>query len=97
EVGSATVHKLGEYASQHHCSFVHTLYSLENFELRDFTKRNLISFKDLILNTQQQINTSISVQELINIINSFIDNISYRQGLIDSSSSEKQAEFRYAN
>ncbi|MDE5035783.1 ATP-dependent DNA helicase Rep, partial [Francisella tularensis subsp. holarctica] len=32
-----------------------------------------------------------------NIINSFIDNISYRQLLIDSSSSEKQAEFRYAN
>lgn len=77
--------------------FFYTLYSLENFELRDFTKRNLISFKDLILNTQQQINTSISVQELKNIINSFIDNISYRQWLIDSSSSEKQAEFRYAN
>ncbi|MDE4969861.1 ATP-dependent DNA helicase Rep, partial [Francisella tularensis subsp. holarctica] len=73
EVGSETVHKLGEYAIPHHCSFFHTLYSLENFELRDITKRNLISFKDLILNNQQQIHTIISVQELKNIINSFID------------------------
>lgn len=51
----------------------------------------------MILNTQQEINSSISAQELKNIINNFIDNISYRQWLIDSSSSEKQAEFRYAN
>ena len=97
EVGSATIYKLGEYTSQHHCSFFHTLHNLENFELRNFTKRNLVSFKNLILNTQQQINSSISVQELKNIINIFIDNISYRQWLIDSGSSEKQAEFRYAN
>ena len=76
EVGSATIHKLGEYASQHHCSFFHTLHNLENFELHNFTKRNLVSFKNLILNTQQQINSSISVQELKNIINIFIDNIS---------------------
>lgn len=73
------------------------MHNLENFELRDFTKRNLVSFKNLILNTQQQINSSISVQELKNIINIFIDNISYRQCLIDSSSSEKLAEFRYTN
>ncbi len=40
----------------------YTLHNLENFEPRDFTKRNLVSFKNLILNTQQQINSSISVQ-----------------------------------
>ncbi|MDE4940390.1 ATP-dependent DNA helicase Rep, partial [Francisella tularensis subsp. holarctica] len=27
EVGSATVHKLGEYESQQHCSFFHTMDS----------------------------------------------------------------------
>ncbi|AIT08822.1 ATP-dependent DNA helicase Rep [Candidatus Francisella endociliophora] len=97
EVGSATIHKLGEYASEYHCSFFHTLYNLDAIDIRDLTKKKLLNFKDLIINTQQKIHTSISSGELKKIINDFVDNISYRQWLIDSSSSEKQAEFRYAN
>ncbi|API86919.1 UvrD-helicase domain-containing protein [Francisella uliginis] len=97
EVGSATIHKLGEYASEHHCSFFHTLYNLEHFEMREFTKKKLLNFKNLILNTRQEIVSSISAVELKKILHTFIDNISYRQWLIDSSSSEKQAEFRYTN
>ncbi|QIV94411.1 UvrD-helicase domain-containing protein [Allofrancisella frigidaquae] len=97
EVGSATIHKLGEYASFYHCSFFHTLYNLDKVELREYAKANLNKFKDLIIFTQQEIVASISTVELKKILGEFVEKISYRQWLIDSSSSEKQAEFRYAN
>ncbi|AJC49001.1 UvrD-helicase domain-containing protein [Allofrancisella guangzhouensis] len=97
EIGSVTIHKLGEYASFHHCSFFHTLYNLDIIELRDYAKANLNKFKDLIVFTQQEIVASISTVELKKILGEFVERISYRQWLIDSSSSEKQAEFRYAN
>ncbi|MFC4891639.1 UvrD-helicase domain-containing protein [Pseudofrancisella aestuarii] len=97
EIGSATIHKLGEYASEHHCSFFHTLYNLGNIDIRDYTKSSLIRFKELITSTQQKIISSISISELKKILNNFIDEIAYRQWLIDSSSSEKQSEFRYTN
>ncbi|APC97588.1 UvrD-helicase domain-containing protein [Francisella frigiditurris] len=97
EIGSATIHKLGEYASEHHCSFFHTLYNLSNIDIRDYTKSSLIRFKELITSTQQKIISSISISELKKILNNFIDEITYRQWLIDSSSSEKQSEFRYTN
>lgn len=97
EVGSATIHKLGEYASGHHCSFFETLYHIGNIELREFSRANLIKFKELILDTQQQINASISVSELKKILNDFIEKISYQRWLVDSSSTEKQAEFRFIN
>lgn len=97
EIGSATIHKLGEYASEYHCSFFHTLYNLETIDIRDYTKSNLIKFKELIISTQQDIVASISTAELKKILNNFIDEIAYRQWLIDSSSTEKQSEFRYTN
>ncbi|QIV95930.1 ATP-dependent DNA helicase Rep [Allofrancisella inopinata] len=97
EIGSATIHKLGEYTGFQHCSFFHTLYNLDKVELREYAKANLSKFKDLIISTQQEIVASISTTELKKILGDFVEKISYKQWLIDSSSSEKQAEFRYAN
>ncbi|AXA33434.1 UvrD-helicase domain-containing protein [Francisella adeliensis] len=97
EIGSATIHKLGEYTSKHHCSFFNSLYHLDEIDLRDSTKSRLTSFKELIIATQQEIVTSISITELKKILGDFIEQISYKLWLIDSSSSEKQAEFKYAN
>lgn len=97
EIGSATIHKLGEYTSKHHCSFFNSLYHLDEIDLRDSTKSRLASFKELIIATQQEIIASISINELKKILGDFIEQISYKLWLIDSSSSEKQAEFKYAN
>ena len=97
EIGSATIHKLSEEATIKHTSFFQTLYELENIDIRQGIKNNLTKFRELIMSAQQDIINSISVVELRKILDDFIDNISYRQWLIDSSSSEKQAEFRFSN
>lgn len=97
EVGSATIHKLGEYAGDKHCSFFNTLYHLDEIELRGFSKTNLDIFRERIVAVQQSIITSVSNIEFKEIISKFVDDISYRQWLIDSSSSEKHAEFKYKN
>ncbi len=97
EVGSATIHKLNAFASDVYCSFFNVLYNLDDIDLRDQTKNKLLSFKDLILSTQQEIISSISSGELKKILGDFLEDILYRRWLTDSSSSEKQAEFKYAN
>ena len=98
EIGSATIHKLGKYSSEHNFSLFNTLYKLNDIEFsKSYTKASLNNFRELIISTQQEIVASISPSELKTILLKFIDDISYRQWLIDSSSSEKQAEFRYTN
>ena len=97
EVGSATIHKLNEFASDVYCSFFNVLYNLDDIDLRDQTKIKLLSFKDLILSTQEKITNSISAGELKKILGDFLEDISYKLWLKDSSSSEKQSEFKYAN
>ena len=97
EVGSATIHKLNEFASDVYCSFFNVLYNLDDIDLREQTKIKLLKFKDLIISAQQEITSSISVVELKKILEEFLEDISYKQWLTDSSSSQKQAEFKSAN
>mgnify|MGYP000256483157 CR=1 FL=1 len=97
EIGSATIHKLSEVANDKHTSFFQTLYNLENIDIRPAAKYNLSKFKDLVIGAQQEIISSISPSEMKKILGKFIDDIEYRQWLVDSSSSEKQAEFRFSN
>ena len=97
EVGSATIHKLNEFASDVYCSFFNVLYNLDDIDLREQTKIKLLKFKDLIISAQQEITSSISVVELKKILEEFLEDISYKQWLTDSSSSQKHAEFKSAN
>lgn len=97
EIGSVTIHKLGQYASEKHCSFFNALNYLDELDIKGNTKVNLQKFHNLILSTQQEIISSISVIELKKILSNFLDHIAYKLWLIDTSSSQKQAEFKYAN
>ena len=94
EIGASTLEKLGNIASREHCAMfeaIQTPWLEENISKRRV--KVLEKFRELI----NGINEQIASEGLEKALRAFIQKIAYQHWLLETSSNEKVADFRWRN
>lgn len=98
EIGPTTLEGLGQYATQRHISL---FQAIDEIGLAQFLKAPAIErlkrFRHMITDYQQKILQPLANKERYQHLLALMNEVDYRQWLIDNSSTLKQAEKRFEN
>ncbi|WP_119342741.1 UvrD-helicase domain-containing protein [Facilibium subflavum] len=96
EIGPNTLQGLGEYAGKRHLALFHAIDEVGlQTHLKPAAIEKLKQFKQFITNYQQQVNTT--QEALSSVLYQLLQDIHYRDWLVDNTSSLQQAEKRFEN